>query len=406
MASNSPFKIPARISSLMSPTYRELIETTQRRVVSTASSQISIESTASDFLAAKIQSLENEEEYMKQVKAGLQDAHMKNALNSLELQKEINLLLPRFRANAETLKVLKRQQRTITDDIDDALEKRQRITGPLDEGLLERAYRDAILPRVMAASGKQTAQPFNKARFKTAVNTFYGIHSRDQSWCHILGININSQAAVAAHLVPKSLSKEELAHLFGDEDVVTTLPQNALSLHRNIEKLLDTGKIAVVPAPGSLTSLTSWKCIVLDEEILTHIVYEIAEQGKVTKRYTGKDLDGRVLTFLNDNRPRRRYLYFRFIVSYLWLQRQKQQDSDKQEAETDNRGIHLEAKKFWPSGGEYLHRSTLCTLASGVLGCELPSELVDNQTFVESKDSTNDERAGIILAADIIDLEP
>lgn len=29
-----------------------------------------------------------------------------------------------------------------------------------------------------------------------------------------------------AHLVPKSLDREEQGHLFGDTDLVTTLPQN------------------------------------------------------------------------------------------------------------------------------------------------------------------------------------
>ncbi|KAJ5713167.1 uncharacterized protein N7483_010348 [Penicillium malachiteum] len=133
MASNFPFKIRERISSLMSPGHRELIQTTRRRVVISISSHISVDSTASEFLSAKIQDFEDEEAYINQVKAGLEDVNLTKALSSAEYRKELNSLLRRFCENAETLKVLKRQRHNLTDDIDDsdALEKHQRVKGPL-----------------------------------------------------------------------------------------------------------------------------------------------------------------------------------------------------------------------------------------------------------------------------------
>ncbi|CAG8378572.1 unnamed protein product [Penicillium salamii] len=42
-----------------------------------------------------------------------------------------------------------------------------------------------------------------------------------------------------------------------------------------------------------------------------------------------KDLDNSQLTFLSDQRPRRRYLYFRYIISYLHAKQQN--DESKKE---------------------------------------------------------------------------
>ncbi|KAJ5290874.1 hypothetical protein N7478_000125 [Penicillium angulare] len=374
MESTPPFKIPERILSLVPPeNYTRLLEA-QNRAVSSASSEISVKSTTSEFLEAKIRAIEDDEAY-------------------------IIPLTRRVRSNQTTIRVLKRQRRALIEDIDDRLvnlDNRQRANAPPDEGLLERAYRDTILTRVIAASKRQPAQQFNKAKFKSAVKEYYGIDLHpDLSWCHILGMFISSTVARASHLVPKSMSPEELAHLFGDLDVVTTLPQNVSSLHKSIEKLLDLGDIAVVPVEGEMTSPRKFRCIVLNPSILDKTVCSIPvyDSSDGFKTFYGWELDNRELKFLNDNRPRRRYLYFRFIVSYLWSRRKDPSISD-----------HVDARKFWPSGGEYLHRSTLKTLARCVSGCDIPSSLIESQTFEKSNDSTKDEKAGMTLAADITDL--
>lgn len=90
------------------------------------------------------------------------------------------------------------------------------------------------------------------------------------------------------------------------------------------------------------------------------------------------------MKFLNDNRPRRRYLYFRFIVSYLWARR------DNPQIES-----HIGGRKFWPSNGEYLNRSTLQTLARCISGCEIPPYLIQNQTFEDLDDPRMNEVSGM-----------
>ncbi|KAJ5898882.1 hypothetical protein N7495_003626 [Penicillium taxi] len=402
MLPNPLFQVPARVSSLMTRTRQDELNTYQARSVSSASrlseiSQTCIESTVSDFLSEKILQLENQSLYICSIKEGLDEANLANAIDDQEYRTHLNPLISKLRSTSSTLFVLKRQRNILEEDFTDtlALEKRPRVVGPPNEDLLERAYRDTILPRVMKASGKQKAQHFNAAQFKDEVKRYYGIEN-DISWCHILGMYLSPPLVKAAHIVPKSMSREELAHLFGDQDAVTTLPQNSLSLHHVVEGLLDSGDIAVIPIPGKMTTPTTWKCVVLDQSVkkLNNIVYTYVSEPENIKRHIRvKDLDERELKFLNDNRPRRRYLYFRFIVSYLWAKRQNSVV-----------GHHVEAKKFWPSGGAYLQRSTLQSLARCVSGSEIPSHLISNQTFELPKDPGRDTQAGMILAADIRDL--
>lgn len=61
----------------------------------------------------------------------------------------------------------------------------------------------------------------------------------------------------------------------------------------------------------------------------------------------------------------------------------------------------VEDRRFWPSGGEYLNKSTLKTLARCVSGCELPDEFVTNKTFEDSANESRNLQAGMILGADI-----
>lgn len=79
------------------------------------------------------------------------------------------------------------------------------------------------------------------------------------------------------------------------------------------------------------------------------------------------------LTFLGENRPAKRYLYFCFISSIIHAQKAGNAEIlDRQEVKT-----------FWASPGEYLRRSTLVTMARQISGFELPSATYEEMTFVE-----------------------
>lgn len=193
-------------------------------------SHASLESTASDFLEAKIEQLTQYKAYVDLVREGILDAHNQQPLPGNEFAQHIEPVLARLTTANSTLRVLKRQRQALTDDLaEEVATRRQRLAEPSDEGLLERAYTDTILSRVMSAS-KQSALPFNRKQFKKDVNDYYGITDncpvKQMAWCHVIGDWIPAVKAKPAHIVPKSLHEAEVAHIFGDIDEVLSNPRN------------------------------------------------------------------------------------------------------------------------------------------------------------------------------------
>ncbi|KAF7714342.1 Uncharacterized protein PECH_003048 [Penicillium ucsense] len=405
-------KIPRlleRTSSALTPRHLHQLQQARSRCVS-ASSQMSAKTTdslgsnASDFLEAKIEQLTEFEKYYELIKRGILEGHEQQLLSNEELQSHMAPVVTKLAVTNSTLKVLKRQKRQLADDLEeDTASIRQKIDGEPD-GLLERAYVQAIVDRVMSATVKQAAIPFNKKQFKEDVNQLYGINdqrpSNEFNWCHVLGIWRPAATIKAAHIVPKSLRAGDLRHIFGYTNDIASDPQNAICLSSVIERHLDQGNLVIVPAPGDFTVPTTWRCLVLDRSKDKDIVCDCKEiksleetPGRRDAFVRVKDLHNRPLTFLNDKRPRRRYLYFRFIMSYLNAKRQNMV----------NLSVPLETKQFWPSPGGYLHESTLKIMARSVSGCELPPPLISGQTFKESDDPSQDDGAGNLLAAAIIE---
>ncbi|KAJ5793509.1 hypothetical protein N7457_000108 [Penicillium paradoxum] len=399
MSDRIPFPVPERISSLMPAKRRQDLRGHQERSISNSSklsqvSQESLQSTTSNFLDVKIAALEDETEYIRCIKQGFDEILSAELLSSDAFQREIDPVLRRFRTTTQTLDVLKRQPTLIEEDLEVEV-KRRRIAGPLDDGLVERAYVDTIIPRVMGAAAKIQKNAFDQKTFKKEVNRYYALPTEnvgETSFCHVLGFFLPAPSVKAAHLVPNSLSQAEVSHIFGVQDGVLSDPRNALLLYKPIESLLDQGIIAVIPIPSAITEPTTWRCVVLDESKNENFVYK-RETGEIIKV---KHLDERRLSFLSENRPRRRYLYFRFLISYLNAKRMKLSDITEK----------VEARRFWPSGGEYLNKSTLKTLARCVSGCELPDEFVTNKTFEDSANESRNLQAGMILGADIRDTNP
>lgn len=112
--------------------------------------------------------------------------------------------------------------------------------------------------------------------------------------------------------------------------------------------------------------------------------------------FTLQHLHNKPLTFINENRPRRRYLYFRFLISYLNAKRLNK----------GNITVPIETRKFWPSGGEYLHKSTLQALARSVSGSSIPEEITETHTFGDTELQHEDLDASNTLAAGILEPEP
>jgi hypothetical protein len=147
----NPPVIPERMSSLLPEARRIKLRENRQRQASYASAA---STTISEFLEEKILSCELDMEYLKSYKGGL----------GLKKQKQ---------------------------DKD------------VDVALLERAYTNTIVPRVMAASGKQRKGSFKQSNFRKAVLNFYNAADNDSAYCHLTGW-WQSKDVRAAHLVPQN----------------------------------------------------------------------------------------------------------------------------------------------------------------------------------------------------------
>lgn len=92
--------------------------------------------------------------------------------------------------------------------------------------------------------------------------------------------------------------------IFG-EDVAGELysVRNGLILSAQMEKAFDNGQLSIVP---SKLEPNEYELRVMDKGILKRAIPEL--------NCTFFEVHGRKLQFLNNNRPRRRFLYFHWIM--------------------------------------------------------------------------------------------
>jgi hypothetical protein len=100
---------------------------------------------------------------------------------------------------------------------------------------------------------------------------------------------------------------------------------------------------------------------------------------------------------LSPHRPAKRYLYFRFIITYIHAQKSGNTTfTNRVENKTD----------FWASPGPYLRKSTLISLARNISGCELPPPLLASTTFEKSEfnvSSEEEDEISMTLASQLRD---
>ncbi|KAI9804865.1 MAG: hypothetical protein M1825_001234 [Sarcosagium campestre] len=92
-----------------------------------------------------------------------------------------------------------------------------------------------------------------------------------------------------------------------------------------------------------------------------------------------KDVDGKELMFLNDRRPARRFLYFRFLMTHLICKHRNEAMDWFERTETGG--------AMWASTGQYLRSSMLSALAKQAGHQSLPNGLVCEKTFSQTPDN-------------------
>ncbi|KAJ5817847.1 hypothetical protein N7447_007855 [Penicillium robsamsonii] len=254
---------------------------------------------------------------------GLLEASDANALTGPEYVTALQPLLKSARSASRELKALSRQREILGEGLEEQVMVKRQRQGELDVEILERAYIDTIPPKVMLATAKLLKnKKFDPANIKPA------------------------------QLVLKRLSGDGIAHLFGVETLL-------LSDTSNGNYSLPTTHY---PQTDPDWAPSRWKCVLTDEAIrhLTAITTP-------SRSWRWNELE-----FRSDARPAKRFLYFRFIVTYIFCKNRGQVTfTDKVEA----------AHQFWPTPGPYLRKAMLRTLARNISGHQLPENMVEDQTF-------------------------
>ncbi|KAJ9264572.1 hypothetical protein DTO212C5_7075 [Paecilomyces variotii] len=376
-----------KYASLMPAPRKASLREQQKRTASQMSqlSQFSAASSSvSDFLEEKVKALTSQREFFVCYRDGLLEAMAQKTIAEEEFQDELAGTVATIAPLSKSLAIIHRQKRAIEQDLEDeaSREKKRREEDP-EVDFLERAY----ATRVMGASSKQEKK-FSKrdqSEFRKAVLCRYGsADSKGSAYCHLSGW-WDADLVKAAHLVPKLLTGHEISYLFGVEELPLTDPRNGITLHKHIEAALDTGKIAIVPSRDTDTEHIKWICVLVDQGIREDTALLHASQAM-----KWKEIDKKELVFLTENRPARRFLYFRFLITYL---NAKKSENTAFTSTVEGRD------QFWASPGEYLEKSTLKALARNISGLELPPTLLQHTFEHAPKDELAADYVGISLSS-------
>jgi len=210
----------------------------QKRSIS-LSSQLTTDSTVSDFIAYKARIVASNVEYCATYKRGLHDMVEANQLTPEELRAELVLVQRNETPIQAEASALKRQKRAIEADMEEVKDHRPNQ---------DEAYASLLSSYVMKSSCHQRRSKFDQSAFKAAVIKYYdgadiskwreddGVPVRDEYnmkvknldrrlWCPLTGWHPEERVK-AAHLVPKSLQGPELSNLFGVGEAILSEPRN------------------------------------------------------------------------------------------------------------------------------------------------------------------------------------
>ncbi|KAI2610544.1 hypothetical protein GGR54DRAFT_617386 [Hypoxylon sp. NC1633] len=221
--------------------------------------------------------------------------------------------------------------------------KRTNISGKDNQAM----FRSYLTLFTTSVAGLNVKNPERRARnsseqsnFRTSILDAYGLRGtgarRDLVWDVILGRWQPEGIMVASHLFSYRFTSATLTAIFGGEvrDELFS-PKNGLMLHEVFEDDFESGFFAIVPdLPYEATTeeRKAWRQSQVKEYKIRFIdkpTPKWVPGGKLTEPHRHKyntmwtdnekwsDVDGRKLQFLNDFRPRARYLYFVFCLNLL-----------------------------------------------------------------------------------------
>lgn len=196
----------------------------------------------------------------------------------------------------------------------------------------------------------------------------YSTEPLEQIWDSVLHCWAPGEVMKAANILPYGMSNEVLRMIFGgdEEEEILFDIRNCLFLWEPLELAFDEGIFVLVPTGVSKQgSPANYKMVLLKESLRTVMVWYSSEM-------TWNDLDGTVIEFQNDCRPREKFMYLNF-VSRIIAARKLNYDSHFR--------MRLESiSRAWVSPGKWIRRSMISEVARIVDDHELP-EMFEEGAF-------------------------
>ncbi|EHK46066.1 hypothetical protein TRIATDRAFT_88556 [Trichoderma atroviride IMI 206040] len=198
------------------------------------------------------------------------------------------------------------------------------------------------------------------------------------AWCHITGIWHGAKFHKAAHIVPYFLNGFGEV-LFGERAQSLQREGNALLLSDRIKEWFDSYHIVVVPVDSSESPIRRWRTELISPDI---------RNSELFPGYYGRDLDGKELVFLNENRPVSRFLYFHFIMALIRIK-------DLQCLGWENVWARFYNLRPFGTPGNYMRRNMLLALAThhGTVGLAEMSAYIAGHGFDTPINLTEEETA-------------
>ncbi len=272
-----------------------------------------------------------------------------------------------------------------------------------DHRELEDAYTNELRMSLETSSSSQAkfsgmkTPKLDRKNFKRQVNEYLAAESvfpgttDTIKWCNVIGAWLPSDAVTCAHIVPFSFNTKDMAHMFGSDEPPLTSRRNGLSLQNKIEEAFDNCWLALVPVDSVDSNPIEWKTVLLNTAEKDNVFFGDQLNQTSQKTWRWRDIDGRKLTFRNNNRPARRFLYMRYTLAWLHAEGRSWNFKEK-----------VPPGEVWASPNKpdgYLRESILVTMAKRT-GDKLPQNLLDAGVFSDpdTDNPVRNEIAGIRIS--------
>ncbi|KAI4234177.1 MAG: hypothetical protein L6R40_006836 [Gallowayella cf. fulva] len=241
--------------------------------------------------------------------------------------------LPDGRSKMEWLKELRDCEKELDRERLQLLTNRKIMEGDLNDiaasaDQLASAYIQELRTFLYGASNQKEKYPgpktprLERRPFADRVNDYLGTLTLYETgdrlkYCNVIGYWLGPESIKCAHIVPLSWDTKDLAYLFGSDEPPLTSKRNGLSLQTKIEEAFEKCWVVIVPDDTTESIPTNWKLRVLNPAILNESFFTDLHGSTDKRLWRFSDIDNRRLTFPNDNRPARRFLYLRYTLAWL-----------------------------------------------------------------------------------------